>query len=118
MWRVLVNLFTNAVHYTDEGGTITFMLTSDGPRVAIAVSDTGSGIHEEMREDIFRLFVRGHTDKTGSGLGLTIAREIVELHGGTISLQSEVGVGSTFTIWLERVPPPVLMESEDAEEAP
>lgn len=116
MWRVLVNLFTNAVHYTDEGGTITFTLTSDGPRAAIAVSDTGTGIPEEMREDIFRLFVRGHTDKTGSGLGLTIAREIVELHGGTISLQSEVGVGSTFTIWLDRVAPPSDEWADEKEE--
>jgi PAS domain S-box-containing protein len=103
MWRVLVNLFTNAVNYTPEGGVITITVTGDEQRAAIAVSDTGAGIPEEMREDIFRLFVRGHTDKTGSGLGLTIVREIVELHGGTIGLQSELGKGATFTIWLDKV---------------
>lgn len=101
MWRVLVNLLTNALNYTPEGGVITVDVLRNGDRVGVKVKDTGVGIPEELREDIFRLFVRGKTDRSGSGLGLTIAREIVEQHGGSIQLESEVGVGSAFIVWLD-----------------
>lgn len=106
MWRVLVNLVTNAINYTERGGEITLEVQREQGRAKIMVSDTGTGIAPDILPDIFKLFVRGKIDNSGSGLGLTIVRELVELHGGTIHVESELDKGTTFTIWLDAEPEP------------
>jgi len=97
--QVIVNLLSNAVKFTPVGGSITVQATTDGTDVAITVSDTGPGVPVEDRERIFESFQqggRGVNRQEGTGLGLTLSRRIVELHGGHMWLDSEVGLGSTF----------------------
>lgn len=106
--QMLLNLLGNAIKYTPSGGVITvstFLQDVGGSRfVGFAISDTGVGIPESKFEDIFESFRQadgGHTrDHQGTGLGLSITRKLAELHGGKVSVKSEVGVGSTFTILL------------------
>ena len=106
--QVLTNLLTNALNYTPEGGQVsvsTAMLTrANVPWVTVAVEDTGVGITPEEQDILFERFQRGEasTDLNvpGTGLGLAISREIIELHRGEITLKSQVGEGSTFTVWL------------------
>jgi signal transduction histidine kinase len=97
--HVLVNLVKNAIKFTPEGG-IEVGATRDGEDVHFHVADTGVGIPEHERENIFESFrqVDGSLTREaeGTGLGLTIARKFVELHGGRIWVESEVGRGSTF----------------------
>ena len=100
------NLVTNAIKYTPSGGTITIGSAVEETEVFIRVRDNGSGIGIEEQEKIFEPFYRGNQGKRfkqGMGLGLSIARDIVEAHGGQISLESEPGKGSTFTIRLPLV---------------
>ncbi len=101
--RVLVNLVTNAVRHTGRGGSITLRATDVGDDVRFDVADTGVGIPEEYLAKIFDRFVQvpGAT-QGGAGLGLSIARTIVEAHGGTMSVVSEQGKGSTFSFTLRR----------------
>ncbi len=97
---VLTNLIGNALRYTGAGGSITIKVEAGRRRLYFSVSDTGCGIPEEYRDQIFQKFiqVRGPAKKKGgAGLGLAIAREIVTAHGGEIWVESEVGQGSTFT---------------------
>ena len=102
--QVLVNFTDNAIKYTPSGGTITLSLENQKNWVKVTVADTGIGIKAEDREMIFERFYR--TDKArsremgGSGLGLSIARWIAQAHNGKITVESTVGVGSTFTLWL------------------
>ncbi|MFN8417650.1 MAG: sensor histidine kinase [Anaerolineae bacterium] len=108
MAQVLGNLVTNALRYTPVGGTITLRASSHPQGVQLAVSDTGSGIAEEHIANIFERFYRTESSRyqgdgdTESGLGLAIAKSIVEAHHGTISVESKLGVGSTFRIILPR----------------
>ncbi len=106
--RCLHNIIENAIHYTEAGGSVTVAVQREGAFVRIDVSDTGMGIAEEDLPKIFQRFYRSDkarsTSKGGTGLGLAIAKRIVELHGGTINVQSEVGVGSTFSIRLPVLP--------------
>lgn len=101
--QVLTNLFDNAVRYSPSGGTINVRLDVDGPLLRLAVSDEGLGIAPARIAHVFERFYRGHEDQGlgGLGLGLYIAREIVELHGGTIDVRSTLGRGTTFIV---RVP--------------
>ena len=97
--QVLVNLVNNAVKFTGDGGKVTVRTRSDGPEIAITVTDTGIGVPAEDSERIFESFQqggRGAANEEGTGLGLTLSRRIVELLGGRMWLESEVGVGSTF----------------------
>ncbi len=102
--RAVSNLVLNAVNYTAPGGRIVVRTEAGGGRVRVVVSDTGYGIPEEEKERIFDRFFRGSAARksgtVGSGLGLPIVREILDLHGGGIEVESEVGKGSTFTLWL------------------
>jgi signal transduction histidine kinase len=102
--QVLLNLLANAVKFTPEGGRITVAATLANGTAEIAVSDTGIGIAPEHQELIFEEFRQVGNDYTrkreGTGLGLTLARKFVELHGGRIWVKSQVGVGSTFTFTL------------------
>jgi PAS domain S-box-containing protein len=103
--QVLTNLVINAINYTPVGGQVTVVLDVDAdqgsPVAHIRIKDTGIGIAPELLERIFEPFVRANDGTTrGTGLGLTIAKEIVTLHNGTISVQSVERVGTTFTISL------------------
>jgi NtrC-family two-component system sensor histidine kinase KinB len=96
--RVIGNLVTNAARATPEGGRITVSAASRPGAVAISVADTGAGIPRDYLAKIFEPFVQvPDASGGGAGLGLTISRRIVEAHGGELSVQSEVGKGSTFT---------------------
>ena len=97
--QVLLNLLTNAIKYTEQG-QITVSASRDDGSIVISVADTGIGIPPEYVETIFEEFGRVDNSSTrkvdGLGLGLSISRRLVELHGGQIWVESEVGVGSTF----------------------
>ena len=102
--QVLGNLINNALRYTPRGGRVTLGAARTPGAVAITVSDTGTGISEEHLPHIFERFYRAdaarHTDDMESGLGLAIAKSIVEAHGGTLAVASQPGAGTTFTISL------------------
>jgi GAF domain-containing protein/anti-sigma regulatory factor (Ser/Thr protein kinase) len=106
--QILLNLLSNAVKFTPEGGQISINARQLNESVQISVSDTGIGISPEDQARIFEEFrqVGGdHAHKSeGTGLGLTLAKKFVELHGGTIWVESEVGKGSTFTFTLPQKP--------------
>ena len=103
--RVIVNLVSNAIKFTDEGGTVDIRLTVDDERGAVVtVGDTGIGIHQDDHDLVFQRFYR--TDDAhvraipGTGLGLSIVASIVDAHGGSIALDSAPGEGTTFTVHL------------------
>ena len=106
--QILLNLLSNAVKFTPEGGRIGINAKQADGCVEISVSDTGIGISTEDQAKIFEEFrqVGGdYAHKTeGTGLGLTLAKKFVELHGGRIWVESEVGKGSTFTFTLPERP--------------
>jgi signal transduction histidine kinase/CheY-like chemotaxis protein len=97
--QVLLNLLSNAVKFTPDGGSVEVRAQRVDHELAVTVSDTGVGVPPEDRERIFESFQqggRGVAREEGTGLGLTLTRRIVELFGGRLWLESEVGVGSTF----------------------
>jgi hypothetical protein len=100
------NLISNSVKYNRRQGKSEIIIDSDGKDVIIVFSDTGIGIKEEDRENLFKDFVRIKNEKTrnitGSGLGLSIVKKVVELYNGTISVDSVPDVGSKFTIRLPK----------------
>jgi PAS domain S-box-containing protein len=104
MWeKIVLNLLSNAFKFTFEGRiTVTVKAASDGRQAEVRVSDTGTGIPAEELPHLFERFrrVEGARGRSfeGSGIGLALVQELVKLHGGTISVQSEVGVGTTFTV--------------------
>ncbi|MEG4942401.1 two-component system sensor histidine kinase RppB [Microcoleus sp. F4-D5] len=111
LYRLVSNLIVNAIKYTPAGGQITVVLDRSNGHAEIEVRDTGIGIASEDRKQIFERFYRVNCDRSrntgGSGLGLAIAAAIVQAHGGSIQVQSELGKGSTFTIRLPLdLPPP------------
>jgi two-component system sensor histidine kinase SaeS len=106
MQRVLYNLVQNALRHTPPDGGVVIRAMDGGAEVTISVEDTGEGIESEELSRIFERFYRGSRARTrddaGSGLGLTIAKGIVELHGGRIWAQSDRGAGATFTFTLPK----------------
>ena len=108
MSRALNNLVENAIWYTPKGGNVVVSTAAqavDGRRWAtLAVEDTGVGIPEDELPRVFERFYRGRQSREmqvpGSGLGLAIVKEIVELHGGKVTVESTLKKGSTFTIWV------------------
>ena len=108
---VITNLVGNAIRYTDPGGTVTLRAEQRGGRIYFQCSDTGRGIEEKYLTKIFDRFSQfAEREKMGAiGLGLAIGKEIIEQHGGDITVHSEVGKGSTFTFWL-----PLQSETEHA----
>lgn len=108
MQRVLVNLVGNAIRHTPEGGEVRVEVGREDGHIHIAVSDTGEGIAAEHQPHLFERFYRGDKSRSrdtgGAGLGLAIARGIVEAHHGTINVQSEPGKGATFLIELPAGP--------------
>lgn len=98
------NLFSNAVKFTDPHGRISLSLKSEGEYAVVQVSDTGCGIAPEIGQRIFEKFYQGDTSHAtqGNGLGLALVKRVTDIIGGDISVSSEVGKGSTFTIRLRR----------------
>lgn len=98
------NLLDNAVRYTHDGGTVSVSLRSDDNDVVIEVADTGEGIPLQFQTRVFERFFRVGTDRAratgGTGLGLALVKHVAELHGGHVTLRSELGEGSTFTVRL------------------
>ncbi|MEO8484024.1 MAG: HAMP domain-containing sensor histidine kinase [Acidobacteriota bacterium] len=102
--EVLTNLVANALRYTPRGGDVAIAVTALTRAVELRVTDTGSGISAEELPRIFDRFYKG-AGSSGSGLGLTIARRLVEAHGGTIRAESQAGVGTTIVVSLpDQVP--------------
>ncbi len=97
--EVLINLVANALRYTPAGGSITITIMAETRRLVVAVADTGKGIAPEDQERVFDRFYKGPTSR-GSGLGLTIARNLVKAHEGDIRCESRPGAGTTFTFTL------------------
>jgi two-component system phosphate regulon sensor histidine kinase PhoR len=104
--QVITNLITNAISYTPENGEVAVTVTVEeqneiGKRfAAIQVRDTGIGIPEDVLPDIFQPFFRVNDFQSGMGLGLSISKEIVEMHGGKITVESEINMGACFTVYL------------------
>ncbi|MER3432729.1 MAG: hybrid sensor histidine kinase/response regulator [Leptolyngbya sp. ERB_1_1] len=103
LYRVMTNLIGNAIKFTDEG-TVTVRLikvdTGLVPAIKLEVQDTGPGITESDRANLFESFIPGKHKRSGSGLGLHLTRRIVEAHNGRINVATESGKGSTFTVYL------------------
>jgi signal transduction histidine kinase len=95
---VVVNLVTNAVKFTPVGGAVSVDAQVVGEEAVVTVRDTGIGIAPEDQDRIFEAFQRGdrRASTEGTGLGLTLSRRFVELHGGRMWVESAVGAGSTF----------------------
>ncbi len=102
--QLLINIMSNAIKYTPNGGTIRIVATYGNNQVQIQVKDNGIGIPEEDLERLFERFYRvdkaRSRERGGTGLGLSIAKEIADAHGGTITIESKVQVGTTVTITL------------------
>lgn len=102
--QVWINLIHNAIKFTPKGGTIRITLTGDAEKTSCTIMDTGVGIAPEDQLHIFERFYK--VDKSrdrslgGNGLGLSMVRKIVQLHGGKVTLESEIGKGSAFTVIL------------------
>ena len=109
--QVVFNLLSNAVKFTSDGGRIDLSARCSNGEVEVAVRDTGIGIAPEDQEQVFEEFQQAG-QREGSGLGLALCRSFVELHGGRIRLESEVGVGSTFAFTLPL--PSVTREQREA----
>ncbi len=103
--QVFMNLLVNASHAIAEKGEITITTGRQGDRVFVAISDTGSGIAPENLKRIFDPFFTTKPVGKGTGLGLSLAYSIVQKHRGSIEVQSELGKGTTFTVWLPIAPP-------------
>jgi signal transduction histidine kinase len=98
--QLLINLVTNAIKHTPANGSITLSLYRDPEWVRVIVADTGRGIATTALPHIFERFYQADNHTKGSGLGLSIAQWIAKAHGGQITVTSELGKGSTFTLWL------------------
>jgi signal transduction histidine kinase len=98
--QVFVNLLLNAIHAIGAEGDITIELAESDGQARCTVRDTGCGIPPEVRERIFDPFFTTKPVGQGTGLGLSISYGIVEQHGGRITVESETGKGSAFTVWL------------------
>jgi two-component system cell cycle sensor histidine kinase PleC len=106
---MLLNLLSNALKFTPAGGAITIDVFRRGPDVAISVSDTGIGIKAEDIPKVLEPFGQVESPLShkhqGTGLGLPLTKELAELHGGSLTMESSVDVGTTVTITLPPDPP-------------
>ncbi|HWT80198.1 MAG TPA: ATP-binding protein, partial [Candidatus Methylomirabilis sp.] len=103
----LNNLLSNAIKYNRQGGRVTLTVGVQNGHVRLAVSDTGIGMTAQEAGQLFQEFYRVKNPHTrtilGSGLGLSIVKKVAVLYGGDVSVKSEPGVGSTFTVLLKRM---------------
>lgn len=109
--QIASNLLTNAAKYTPAGGTITVKVATEGEQTSLIVSDTGVGIHPDMLDRVFDLFVQADRRSTrrqgGLGVGLTLVKRLAEIHGGSVSASSEgLDRGSRFEVRFPRIAPP------------
>src|SRR5215210_2191062 len=106
LYQVFLNLLDNAIKYSDPGARVDIEIEEDASSLTVRVRDTGLGIPEEDLSQLFDRFYRVDKDRSrasgGSGLGLAISKQIVEMHGGSIKVESEVGAGSVFEITLPK----------------
>lgn len=106
LMQALTNVMTNAAKFSPAGGAVGVFVTADEERCSVAVQDRGPGIPESFRERVFEKFSRARTEESagreGAGLGLRIARQLVERMGGRIGFETETGEGTTFTISFPR----------------
>jgi signal transduction histidine kinase len=102
--QIVNNLLSNAVKYSPLGGTVTLSVVCSLEEVMLQVRDQGIGITKHDQECLFEDFFRASNvgDIPGTGLGLAIVKQAVELHGGSITVQSEIGEGTTMTVYLPR----------------
>jgi PAS domain S-box-containing protein len=116
--QVLINLIGNAIKFTERGHILIEIGGEADGAIAISVSDTGIGMSEAVQRALFRKFVQGDSTTTrrfgGTGLGLAICKQLVELMGGTISVESKPGVGSRFWFTMPRAREPVASASEQS----
>ena len=98
--QVFVNIIDNALKYTGEGGSIHVAVSGDEGHIRVAVTDTGCGIPEEHLPNVKKKFYKANQLVRGSGIGLAVADEIVTMHGGALTLESQEGVGTSATISL------------------
>ncbi|WDE00297.1 response regulator [Thalassomonas actiniarum] len=114
--KITVNLLTNAIKYTQNGGRITVRCLKRGEQLQLEVQDNGMGIAKEQHSRIFERFVRISSSQTeqisGAGIGLALVKELVETNGGSISVSSEVGEGTRFTVFL-----PISKQHSDQDDA-
>ena len=107
LWQAIYNIVDNALKYTGENGRVSVTLTKEKKRAVITVEDNGVGIAEDDKSRIFDRFYRVDKARSratgGTGLGLSIAQSAIDFHNGTLGVESELGVGSTFTIALPLV---------------
>ena len=97
--QVVLNLLSNAIRHTQAGGSVKLSATTAGNRTRVAVADTGDGIARDDLQRIFEEFFQaGNHAPGGIGLGLSISRRLVQLMGGSIEVESELGRGSVFTV--------------------
>jgi signal transduction histidine kinase len=108
LYQVFLNLMDNAIKYSDPGARVDVKIVEGISSLTVEVKDTGVGIPEEDLGQLFERFYRVDKNRSratgGSGLGLAISRQIVEMHGGELSVESEVGEGSTFRVRLPKAP--------------
>lgn len=104
LYQLWVNLVSNAVRYTEKDGKIKIALSDGEAAVTVSFSDNGKGMTKEETDNVFRRFYKADRSRSsrGTGLGLAIAKKIAELHGGDISVSSELGKGSTFNVTLPK----------------
>lgn len=106
MSQVFINLINNSIKFTPEGGSVRINLHNQGNILEFKISDTGIGIAEEDQSRIFERFFKGDKSRSpsikGSGLGLSIVKKIVDMHQGTILVQSKLGTGTTFIVLLSK----------------
>src|SRR5436309_2126391 len=102
--QVVVNLVANAVRFTLRGGRVTVRLVDAGPEIEVQVEDTGVGIPAAALPRIFDSWRQAHSDRGGTGLGLAVVRGVVLAHGGRVTVESQEGKGSRFTVLLPHEP--------------
>lgn len=104
--QVFINLLNNAIKFTPESGNIVVSLSSNENGIKCKISDTGIGISPQDQPRIFERFYKADKSRDrslgGNGLGLSIVKKIIDLHGGKISITSEIGKGTEFTVWLPK----------------
>jgi signal transduction histidine kinase len=105
--QAIDNLLSNAIKFTPRGGNVTVAVTSDGDEIVVRLTDTGMGIPANELDQLFSRFFRASTATRaavpGVGLGLTITKAIIDAHGGSLDVESEVGVGTSFIVRLPRL---------------